>query len=59
MGFFPLPTIFSVLLILLLTFAERFFCGFPVSPIYSEDGEGILVFAVDVVRSRDGSLNRF
>lgn len=57
--FFPLPTILSMLLILPLTLDEMLFCGFAVSPIDSEDGEGILVFAVDVVPSRDGSLNQF
>lgn len=56
-GFFSLPVIFSMLLILLLTLDELLFCGFAVSPIDFENGEGILAFAVDVVPSRDESLN--
>ena len=57
MGFFPLPAIFSLLLILLLTFDELLFCGFAISPTDFENGETISVFAVGGVPSRDESLN--
>lgn len=51
--FFLLPMIVCVLLVLLLTFAELVFCGFGMSPVDFKNREDILVFAVDVVFSRN------